>query len=245
VRVVLLGGTGGIGRALARRMAERGDRVFLLGRHPDDLARSAADLAVRAPGAAAGTARCDLLDPAGFEAALDAAEAALGGLDCVVVTAASFDTQERLEADPALAAEVLGSGFTGTVLFCEAARRRLLAGGGGTLCAFSSVAGDRARKPVVLYGAAKAGLSYYLDGLDVRFRAQGLRTVCVRPGFVRTAMTAGLRPPPFASDPEAVARAALRAIDRGRPVVYVPGIWRAIMAVIRVLPRAVRRRLSF
>ncbi len=131
-----------------------------------------------------------------------------------------------------------------SVVFLEEARKRLLARGGGTLCAFSSVAGDRARKPVVLYGAAKAGLSHYLEGLDHKFRGAGLRVVCVKPGFVRTGMTAGLEPPPFAGEPEAVADVVLKAIDAGRPVVYAPRVWRWIMAVIRRLPRGVMRRIG-
>ena len=124
-------------------------------------------------------------------------------------------------------------------------RKRLLATGGGTLCVFSSVAGDRARKPVILYGASKAGLSSYLEGLDHKFRSQGLRTICVKPGFVKTGMTSGLDPPPFAGDPGDVARDVLRAIDRGSPLIYTPGIWRCIMMVVRHLPRSVMRRVSF
>jgi NAD(P)-dependent dehydrogenase (short-subunit alcohol dehydrogenase family) len=188
---------------------------------------------------------CDLERPETFGPALDAAEAALGGLDTVVVTAGLFATQDRLEADPELARRLLLVNFTNTVAFCEAARVRLLARGGGTLCAFSSVAGERGRKPVILYGAAKAGLTRYLEGLDHKFRAAGLRTVCVKPGFVKTSMTEGLAPPPFAGEPDAVAAAVVRAIDRGTPVVYAPAIWRLVMLVIRNLPRAVMRRLSF
>ena len=112
-------------------------------------------------------------------------------------------------------------------------------------CVFSSVAGERGRKPVALYGAAKAGLTRYLEALDHKFRAQGLRTVCVKPGFVKTSMTDGLPAPPFAGEPEAVARRVLRAIDRGEPVVYVPGAWRWVMLVIRSLPRSVMRRVGF
>ncbi|MEE8278724.1 MAG: short-chain dehydrogenase, partial [Thermoanaerobaculia bacterium] len=91
----------------------------------------------------------------------------------------------------------------------------------------------------------KAGLSHYLTGLDHKFRRAGLRTVLVKPGFVRTRMTAGLAAPPFAGQPERVARDILRAIDRGWPVVYTPGIWRLVMLAIRSLPRAVMRRVGF
>jgi NAD(P)-dependent dehydrogenase (short-subunit alcohol dehydrogenase family) len=110
---------------------------------------------------------------------------------------------------------------------------------------FSSVAGDRGRKPVVLYGAAKAGLSRYLEALDHRHRADGLRVVTVKPGFVKTGMTAALDPPPFAGEPDAVAGRVLRAIDRGTPEVYAPLAWGAIMGVIRRLPRFVMRRVAF
>lgn len=245
MKVAVLGATRGMGRALARLMAARGDAVFLLGRDERDLERSARDLEVRAGKGRVGIAVCDLERPETFGPALDAAEAGLGGLDTVVVTAGLFAPQDRLEADPELARRLLLVNFTNTVVFCEAARMRLLARGGGTLCAFSSVAGERGRKPVILYGAAKAGLTRYLEGLDHKFRAAGLRTVCVKPGFVKTSMTEGLTPPPFAGEPEAVAATVLRAIDRGTPVVYAPAIWRLVMLVIRSLPRAVMRRLSF
>ena len=110
---------------------------------------------------------------------------------------------------------------------------------------FSSVAGDRARKPVVLYGAAKAGLSAYLEGLDHRYRSQGLTTVCVKPGFVKTGMTAGLPTPPFAGDPDEVAQTVIEAIDAGTPVVYAPAIWRVVMTAIKAMPRFIMRRAKF
>jgi decaprenylphospho-beta-D-erythro-pentofuranosid-2-ulose 2-reductase len=272
MKIALLGATRGMGRALARALSERGDEIFLLGRDLEDLERSAADLGIRGRLAAGSgeaaraepigptgpvrTALCDLARPETFAPALDAAEAALGGLDAVVVTAGVFGTQEELEADRALLHRLLEVDFTHTVLFCEKARERLIShardgGGRGVLCVFSSVAGDRARKPVAFYGAAKAGLSYYLEGIDLRFRGDGLRVVTVKPGFVRTSMTEGLPEPPFAGEPEGVARDVVKAIDRaargkkGPGAVYTPGPWKWVMLVVRNLPRWVRRRVSF
>ena len=245
MKVAILGATKGMGRALARQMAVRGDTLFLLGRDLEDLERSARDLEARGGTHPIGVARCDLEQPEQFGPALDAAIEVLGDMDTVVVTAGLFATQEALEADADLTRRLLTVNFAHTVSFCEEARRRLLARGGGTLCVFSSVAGERGRKPVVLYGAAKAGLTRYLEALDHRYRAQGLVTVCVKPGFVKTGMTEGLKPPPFAGEPEGVARRVLRAIDRGKPVVYAPAPWQLIMLVIRALPRAVMRRVGF
>jgi decaprenylphospho-beta-D-erythro-pentofuranosid-2-ulose 2-reductase len=245
MHVVLLGATKGMGRALARKMAERGDRLFLLGRGTEDLDRSARDLEVRGADGPVGTAPCDLAEPDSFEPALDDAAAALGDIDAVVVTAGAFATQDALEGDRELVQRVTTLNFTNTVLFCEAAKSRLLAQGGGTLCVFSSVAGERGRKPVIIYGASKAGLTRYLEGLDHKHRADGLRVITVKPGFVKTGMTDGLEPPPFAGEPDEVAALVLRAIDRGSPVVYAPRPWRYVMAVIRHLPRAVMRRVGF
>ena len=251
MKAVVLGATKGIGRAIARALAQRGDAVFLLGREVHELERGAADLAVRAgkPDVVAGVAACDLERVESFAPALEAAAAALGRIDAVIVTAGLFATQERLEADPALVRRLLEVDFTNTILFCEEARRRLLAApadaGPRTLCVLSSVAGERGRKPVVYYGAAKAGLTRYLESLDHKYRAAGLRTICVKPGFVKTGMTEGLRPPPFAGEPEQVAGDIVRAIDAGTPVLYTPRMWALVMLVIRWLPRFVMRKIGF
>ncbi|MDP2311314.1 MAG: SDR family NAD(P)-dependent oxidoreductase [Pseudomonadota bacterium] len=246
MKAVILGGTSGMGRAIARQLAERGDTVFLLGVGEGDLERSAADLTARHPAnAAVGFAICDLERPDGFATALDAADAALGNFDSVIVTAAMFGTQDALEADIELTRRLLTVNYANTVVFCEHARKRLLSRGGGRLTVFSSVAGDRGRKPVALYGSSKAGLSTYLEALDHKFHAAGLSVLCVKPGFVRTAMTAGLKPPPFAGEPDAVARSVVRAMDRRLPMLYAPAIWQLVMLVIRWLPRFVMRKINF
>ena len=242
----MLGASRGIGRALARLLAARGDRVCLLGRDAADLQRSAADLTARGASGAY-VVRCDLEQPEMFPSVLDETVRLLDGIDVVIVTAAAFATQAQLEADATRLQRLLTVDFTNTILFCEAARARLQhpQAVNPTLCVFSSVAGERGRKPVVFYGAAKAGLTRYLESLDHTYAGRGLRVVCVKPGFVRTSMTEGLPVPPFAGEPDAVAARVLKAIDQGWPVVYAPPMWALIMAVIRLLPRAVMRRVGF
>ncbi len=245
MKVAFVGATRGMGRALARRLAERGEALCLLGRDPAELRASARDLDARGAPPPVATATLDLGLPAGFADALDAADRALGGFDTLVVTGALAVPQEEMAADPVKLERLLHVNFTGTVVLCQMAAERLAARGGGTICAFSSVAGDRARRKNYLYGASKAGLTAFLEGLGYAYDERGVRVVCVTPGFVRTAMTAGMPVPPFAGEPDAVAVKVLRAIDRGRPLVYAPGAWRWIMLLIRALPRAVMRRVRF
>ena len=138
----------------------RGKRrsIVLLGREEADLERSAADLRVRgSEGSVVGVARCDLESRDTFVPALASAKQLLGRVDAVVVTAGLFGTQQQMEDDLDLTERILTVNFVSTVLFCEEARKLLLSKG-GTLCVFGSVAGDRPRKPVVLYGASKRAL---------------------------------------------------------------------------------------
>lgn len=243
MKVTILGATGGIGRCLAEQFAERGDQLFLLGRDTEAIAALCGGLQERGASGQVEWAACDLSDVASFAPALQAAASALGGLETVVLTAGVFALQSDLDEDPGRTHELLRLNLADTIVFCEAARRVLVEAGGGTLCVFSSVAGDRPRKPVVVYGAAKAGLTYYLDALDLSWRDAGLRVVTVKPGFVHTEMTAGLDPPPFAAQPEEVATAVLRGLERGRRVIYTPSVWRWVMALLRAIPRPLFRRL--
>ena len=245
MKAVVVGATRGIGRSLARLLAEGGAGIFVLGRNPTDLAATARDLEARGASAPVRTGALDLARPADFGAALDAADEALDRFDTLVVTGGLFGLQAELAHDYVALERLLHVNFTGTVVLCQMAAERLAARGGGTICAFSSVAGDRARRSNYLYGASKAGLSAFLDGLGQAYAERGVRVVCARPGFVKTEMTAGLPVPPFAGEPEPVARAVLAAMSAGLPVVYAPAVWRWVMLVIRALPRSIIRRLNF
>ena len=170
MKAVLFGATKGMGRALARLLAARGDRLFLLEHVAEELELSARDLEIRGAPKPVGTAYCDLLQPATFAPALDQAQRELGGFDLVVVTAGLFASQEDLENDPELAARLLTADFTNTVLFCEEARKRLLGS--------PTVGGDQSSVAPGRGGRIATGVASY----NSEFVAGLLTPPSVRPG---------------------------------------------------------------
>jgi decaprenylphospho-beta-D-erythro-pentofuranosid-2-ulose 2-reductase len=107
----------------------------------------------------------------------------------------------------------------------------------------SSVAAERPRAGNAIYGAAKAGLDALAQGLADATASSGVRVLVVRPGFVSTKMTAGLKPAPLATTSEAVADATVRALAGRAHTVWVPGRLRWMFALLRHMPRALFRRL--
>jgi decaprenylphospho-beta-D-erythro-pentofuranosid-2-ulose 2-reductase len=115
--------------------------------------------------------------------------------------------------------------------------------GHGTIVLLSSVAGERVRKSNYVYGSSKAGIVGFAQGLGDSLAGTGVRVMVVRPGFVKTKMTAGLDPVPLSTTPEAVADAIVKGLARGSDTVWAPAPLRGVMAALRHVPRAIFRRL--
>jgi short-subunit dehydrogenase len=241
--VSIYGATSAIAQAVARRYAARGAAFFLAGRSAERLERVAADLRVRGAAAVA-THAGDLADP-DAQRALQAAEAAAVGVpDLLLLAFGTLGGQDPEERDPAQAAAGLQTNFVAPVRLLLAAAAAMETRGSGRLTVITSVAGERGRRSNHLYGAAKGGLSIFLDGLRDRLAPAGVAVVDVRPGFVDTPMTRDFAKGPLWASPERVAADIEKAAERGSAVVYTPWFWRWIMLVIRNLPRAVMRRLK-
>lgn len=239
-RVLLTGATSGIGRAVARALAGRGDRLVLASRSATEVARLARDLEQRY-GAQVASETFDALDCASNRALVDRCLEG-GALDGVILCHGVMFEQANAEADPRLAWEMATVNLASPIAILEAVAPHFEAKRSGWLAAVSSVAGDRGRRSNALYGAGKAGLDAYLEGLEARLALAGVRVITVKPGPVDTRMTWG-RDAPLLVKPERVAQDLLRGVRRGRSVVYTPWFWRPIMAVLRVLPRRLFRRL--
>lgn len=242
-RILVLGATSGIAEACIRLWANRGDALYLVARNADKLAVVAADARTR--GAShIGTAVANLDDTGAHAEVLAHAINSLGGLDVAFLALGVLGDQSDAERNFATADQILHTNFVAPVslltwLANYTAQRRA-----GTLAVLSSVAGERGRKSNYVYGSSKAGLTAFVDGLRNRIDREGVRVMTIKPGPVKTAMTEGMKGSAKFADVEVVAASLVKAIDKGTDVVYVPGIWRVIMAVIRAIPESIFKKLN-
>jgi NADP-dependent 3-hydroxy acid dehydrogenase YdfG len=241
-RVLIVGATSAIATETARAYAAYGARLFLTGRDLARLDGVAADLRVRGAGAVE-TAVLDVTDLRRGTEVIEAAWAAFGGLDVALVAHGVLPDQARCQssADDALAAIEIN--FTSVVALLTPLANRFEAAGGGCIAVISWVAGDRGRQSNYIYGSAKGGLDRFLEGLRNRLFRSGVAVVTLKPGFVDTPMTAGLRQGPLFATARRAGRAGHRAFVLRRDVAYSPWVWRPIMAIIRALPEPVFKRL--
>ncbi len=241
--VLVLGGSSEIGVAAACALAApRRASVVLAGRHPDALREAAATVSTAGAGRVE-TVAFDALATAEHDTVIARAAEAVGDLDVVVVAFGVLGDQRRDAVGGDGAVLVASTNYLGGVSAGLAAARRLVSQGHGTLVFLSSVAGERVRKANYVYGSSKAGLDGFALGLGDSLAGTGVAVVVVRPGFVVGRMTAGRKPAPLATTPEAVGAAVASAVAGGRELVWVPGALRWVFAVLRHLPRPVWRRL--
>nr|WP_223188708.1 decaprenylphospho-beta-D-erythro-pentofuranosid-2-ulose 2-reductase [Streptomyces sp. TRM68416] len=239
--LLVLGGTSEIALATARRLIARRTRtVWLAGRPSPALDRSAADL--RALGAEVHTVAFDALDPESHETVLGKVFAE-GDIDLVLLAFGILGDQAHDERDPVAAVRVAQTNYTGAISAGLVTARALQDQGHGSLVVLSSVAGERARRANFIYGSSKAGLDAFAQGLGDALYGTGVHVMVVRPGFVRSRMTAGLEEAPLATTPEAVATAIELGLRRRSETVWVPGALRLVMSALRHVPRGLFRRL--
>ena len=240
--VLVLGGSSDIGRATARAFAKAGYDVGLAGRDAAALEPDAADLRARYS-IEARTWTFDVLDTASF----DGFVAGLPALPDVVISIVGLlGVQQKAESDLAHATTIMRSNYEGPSLILGLFAEKFLKRGNGTVVGVSSVAGDRGRASTYVYGSAKAGFSAFLSGLRARASRGGVHVVTVKPGFVRTKMTEGMKLiGPLTVDAPVVGDAILNAVEKKTDIVYVSGIWRLVMLIIKALPEAVFKKLKF
>ncbi len=242
-RILVLGATSTVARFLCQELARKRDRLFLAGRDADELERLEADLRVRF-GADVRTGRVDALDFEEHSRFVEEAVAQMGGIEGVIYAIGALGDQPHDSFDPGKARRLVDVNFISAVTFLNPVAAILESQGSGFILGLSSVAGDRGRQSNLVYGAAKGGLSLYLQGLRNRLDAKGVRVLTVKLGVVDTAMTYGLSGLLLPAQPEPVARALSKVIDKPGGVYYVPSFWRWIMLAVCAIPERIFKRMK-
>ncbi len=243
-RIALFGATSAIAECCARRYAQRGAQLCLVGRDAERLESIAADLRVRGASEVV-VLIADLADMAALPALVGRAWSHWQGLDLALLAHGSLPDQARCDREPAYALQQLHQNAAAPIALLLELALRFETQGSGTLAAIGSVAGDRGRASNGLYGSAKAAVETALSALRQRLLRRGVTVLLIKPGWVDTPMTADFRKGPLWVGPERVAGDIVTAVDRHWRVIYTPWFWWPIAALIRALPEFVFQRLRF
>jgi len=239
--VLVLGGRSDIGLAAAARFAAAGHPIQLAARNVASLEANQKDIALRynVPLSLHEFDATDLGSHAAFVDGLDALP------EVAISVVGLLGDAERSRHDQEHAASILRSNFEGPATLLALLADRFEARGSGVIVGVSSVAGDRGRQSNYIYGSAKAGFTAFLAGLRNRLSKTGVHVVTVKPGFVATKMTEGMKlPPALTATPEAVAESIFKAVAKKQDIIYVKPIWFIIMTIIRFVPERIFKRLS-
>jgi short-subunit dehydrogenase len=241
-RVLIFGATSAIAQATARLLAAEGDRLFLVARDRDRLQAVADDL--RARGASQvemGT--MDATDYHRHQGLIEEACRSLGGLDTALVAHGTLPNQKACEKSFELTRREFETNGLSVISLLTHLANSFERQGYGTLAVISSVAGDRGRQSNYVYGAAKAAVTNFAQGLRNRLHRSGVHVLTVKPGFVDTPMTADFRKGPLWVGPEVAAAGIYRAINHRRDVAYLPWFWYLVIKAIRAIPERIFKRL--
>jgi decaprenylphospho-beta-D-erythro-pentofuranosid-2-ulose 2-reductase len=241
--VLVLGGNSEIALAIIDRLvASRCKKVVLGVRSPASATPTLNRL--RSAGVDADTIVFDALDPASHTKVIDAAAERMGDIDMVILAFGILDGHAEIDTDPVFAAQVVQTNFGGAVSAGLASAVQLRKQGHGTILSITSVAGVRSRAENMIYASSKAGMDSFSQALGDALIGTGARCVVVRPGFVHTHMTEGMKPAPFATTPDKIADTVISGLQKNKEIIWAPSIMMPMFLTLRHLPRFLWRKVS-
>ncbi len=242
--IVLFGGTSDIGQAIVNELLRPGvAHVVLVSRNVQDAEGFGQQILQRFPDIDVHHVRFEGEDASGMPRVVQEVIALVADIDVVIVAQALLGEGLDLINNPELAVPLATVNFTATMTLLLALAKQVSHQGYGRIVLLSSVAGERVRRSNAAYGATKAGIDAFALALDHDLSASGGSILVVRPGFVTSKMTRGMKKAPFSTTPEAVAKIVAKAIDSKVRVVWCPGLLRWVFMIFRHLPTAIWRKL--
>jgi len=243
MKVAIIGATSALAHATAKCFAAEGAELFLVGRSEGKLLTLADDLKVRGAKHVE-ISLLDLTDLSQHQDMFDKAVIALNGIDMLLIAHGTLGNQRKCELSVEETMQELTTNFTSVVSLLTISANYFEKQRRGCIAVISSVAGDRGRKSNYVYGAAKGGVSVFLQGLRNRLSKANVAVVTIKPGFVDTPMTASLKKGPLFAKADAVGRGIYQAMKQGKDIVYLPRFWQPIMFVVTSIPERIFKRLS-
>jgi len=245
--ILLLGGTSEIGLAICERYLRDAPARIILAALPDDPGREDAVAQLNRAGAKSVTlVDFDAVDTASHPAVVDecfSSEGAPADVDVAIVAFGLLGDAEELWQDQRKAVQIAEINYTAAVSVGVLVGEKMREQGFGRIIAMSSAAGERVRRSNFVYGSTKAGLDGFYLGLGEALKPYGVNVLVIRPGQVRTRMSAHVKEAPLTVDKEYVADLAVTASARGKDLVWAPGAFRYVMMVLRHIPRPIFRKL--
>ncbi|TDT34127.1 decaprenylphospho-beta-D-erythro-pentofuranosid-2-ulose 2-reductase [Naumannella halotolerans] len=241
--LLLLGGTSDIALAIARRYAETSKPKVIIAARPG-ARRDAAVAEVEGYGLTTQVIDFDAAVEGSAESAVRDAFTA-GDVDVAVVAYGVLGDNENDWTDPLAARRLAEINYASAVEVGVLLSNAMKAQGHGRIVALSSAAGERARRSNFVYGSSKAGFDAFYTGLTYALADYGIKVLVVRPGFVKSKMTKGLKPAPLATTPDAVADQVVDAVRAGKEQIWSPKLFQLVMLVLKLVPRPIFRKLPF
>jgi short-subunit dehydrogenase len=241
---LVIGASSGIGAGLARRLGQAGYRVALVARREDELQKLVSEINQRAGHEIAFAFPHDVTHYAEVPDLLDKIFETLGGLTHVYYAAGILKTFGSHEYDFEKNRVMTEINLLGMMAWLDSVAPMFQRLKQGVIVGIGSVAGDRGRKGNPGYNTSKGAQAIYLESLRNRLDAHNVRVITIKPGFVETAMTAGMGSLPFMITADEAARLILKSAEKSRGTVYVPLRWKFIMWIIRSIPSFVFRKLE-
>lgn len=242
LRIVVVSATSVIAQNCIQIWASSGSHTFeLVGRSRERLVATATDLSLRFPGS---KFKVSLVDFGSSESIGSLVKnLSQEPIDLVLVSQGSLTDQRRASSNLEYLQSELSLNAVSTAVVAEAFSAVLGLQGFGTLGVIGSVAGDRGRAYNYSYGASKALLETYTQGLQQRFASSPVAICLIKPGPTSTPMTAEHKG--AMADPTKVAAVIVSGLAAKRRVIYAPKLWRLIMFVVRLIPFAIFKRMTF
>ncbi len=244
-RIVITAATSAIAEAAAQIWAAReASEFYLIARDKKKLARMAENLSLRNPGTVAHQIVIDFLDQRKIVKTIDSIVKD-GPIDLALIAQGVLTVQSDASSSLEVLADSIAINATSPAMFAERILGVFEKQKFGRLAIIGSVAADRGRRELYTYGASKSFLETFVEGAAGRLTGTKASLTIWKPGPTDTPMmTSSQGPKPLIASPERVAAIGIKAMERGKRKVYLPGRWRVVMFIAGLIPNRIYDRLS-